>query len=265
MTTAGTLPSLSPTRPYNCLVSKPYKGAHAVTGSVGAVLFDLDDTLFDHQQCARAALGAIRDLHPSFSGMEPARFEQSHSQILETLHLEVLAGRLPLDAARVERFRRLYSAAGVEAGPEMSEQAAVVYRDRYIASRTEVKGATALLEALRHRARVVIVSNNLLAEQQAKLRHCGLDRHIDALVVSEEAGVSKPDPGIFEIALRRADVTASEAVMVGDSWTNDIEGARAVGIRAVWFNRDGRAAPDPGVQTITSLEPTELVLRTILG
>jgi putative hydrolase of the HAD superfamily len=77
--------------------------------------------------------------------------------------------------------------------------------------------------------------------------------------------VSKPDPRIFEIALARAGVGPAEAVMVGDSWENDIQGARAAGVRAVWFNRNDAAVADPAVPAITSLEPAESVLAVILG
>jgi HAD superfamily hydrolase (TIGR01509 family) len=233
--------------------------------TVRAALFDLDDTLFDHHHCARAALSAIRTLHQCFDAIDPLELERSHARILEVLHLEVLAGRLDLDAARVERFRRLYLSAGIDADPERSAHAAGVYRRGYIDARAAVRGAAPLLAAVREHARIVIVSNNLLEEQQAKLRHCGLDRHVDVLVVSEEAGMSKPDPRIFQIALQRAAVSAADAVMVGDSWINDIEGARAAGIRPVWFNRDGAEAPEPGITTIVSLEPTLEVLRVILG
>lgn len=250
------MPSLS--------LPSPYNGDAGIL-LVRAALFDLDDTLFDHQHCARAALASVRALHPCFATLDPAQVERSHAHILEDLHLEVIAGRLELDAARIERFRRLYAAAGVAADAELATRTAIAYRDRYIEARTEVPGAAALLAAVRRHARIVVVSNNLLEEQQAKLRHCGLDRHIDLLVVSEEAGVSKPDAVIFQIALERAGVAANEAVMVGDSWINDVQGARAAGIRAVWFNRSGGPAPDPRVETIASLEPTQAVLDVILG
>ena len=232
---------------------------------VRAVLLDLDDTLFDHQHCAREALAEVTGLHPCFAGVAPATLEQAHGRILEELHLEVLAGRLNLDAARVERFRRLYEAAGVEAAADLAARTAAAYRERYIAARQPVAGAEAFLAAVRARATVVIVSNNLVEEQQAKLRECGLDRYVDVLVVSEEAGVSKPEPRIFEIALGRARVGPDEAVMVGDSWTNDVEGARAAGIRAVWFNRDGSDAPDPSVPVIRSLATTPETWRLLFG
>lgn len=230
-----------------------------------AVLFDLDDTLFDHQRCARAALLGVRDGHACFAKLDPSEFEASHGRLLEELHAEVMAGRVELDAARVERFRRLYAWAGVDASQELAARAAATYRERYLDARIEVRGAAALLAVVKGHARIVVVSNNLLEEQREKLRHCGLDRHVDALVVSEEAGVSKPDPAIFQLALERVGVSADEAVMVGDSWVNDIEGARSAGIRAVWFNRDGRSSPDPDVATIQSLEPAEEVLRVLLN
>lgn len=230
---------------------------------VRAVLLDLDDTLFDHRHCAREALTGVRSLHDCFAAVDPMALEVSHSRILENLHLDVMAGRVGLDAARIERFRRLYLAAGIEPDDELAVRTAAAYRERYLEVRQPVRGAAEFLAALRARATVVIVSNNLLQEQQDKLRHCGLERYVDVLVVSEEAGVAKPSPRIFEIALERAKVRAEEAVMVGDSWANDVEGARAAGLRAIWFNRDGREAPDRAVPVLRSLEPALQACRVV--
>jgi putative hydrolase of the HAD superfamily len=236
-----------------------------VAGNIRAVLLDLDDTLFDHQHCAREALLGVRGLHQGFASVDPEALEKSHSRILEELHLEVLAGRVDLDAARVERFRRLYQSAGIAADAELAQRTAAAYRDGYIQARKPVDGAARFLAAIRERAAVVIVSNNLLHEQREKLRGCELDRYVDVLVVSEEVGVSKPAARIFEVALERAGVSGHEAVMVGDSWANDVEGARAAGIRAVWFNRDGRSAPDPAVPVLRSLEVSPQSWRVIFG
>lgn len=232
---------------------------------VRAVLFDLDDTLFDHSHCAGAALAGVRRMHPSFIAVDETEFERRHAEILEVLHLDVLAGKIDLDAARVERFRRLFRAAGHDADPELASRTARAYRDGYIAARRAVAGAEALLRGIRAYAPVVVVSNNLLFEQQQKLRECGLERYVDVLVVSEEVGVSKPHPRIFAVALERAGCRPDEAVMVGDSWVNDIEGARRAGIRAIWFSRAGTAPIDPSVEVLTSLEPTARAIALILG
>ena len=122
-----------------------------------------------------------------------------------------------------------------------------------------------MLAGVKARALVGIVTNNLLEEQQDKLRQCRLDGYVDELVVSEKAGVSKPDPRIFQIALDRLGCRRDEVVMVGDSWPADVAGAIAAGIRAVWFNPQRKPRPEPStsVDEIHALEPIEDALRVI--
>lgn len=230
---------------------------------VRAVLFDLDDTLFDHAGCARDALEGVRAGHPCFAALPFVEFEQAHARVLELLHAEVLAGRVGLDDARRERFRRLFAEAGSECSDIVAHEAAEAYRSGYIRARRAILGAEALLARLQARARIGVVTNNLRHEQSEKLRACSLDRFVDVLVVSEEAGMSKPDPRIFEIALERLGCTAAEAVMIGDSWAADIVGAHAAGIRAVWFNPRGDLPPDASVPVLRSLEPADEALQLI--
>jgi FMN phosphatase YigB (HAD superfamily) len=98
------------------------------------------------------------------------------------------------------------------------------------------------------------------------MQQCGLTPYVDALVVSEEAGISKPDPAIFAIALARLRAGAGEAVMIGDSWAADVQGARAAGIHAIWFNPDGLPSPDPslGVTELRVMEPADVAADAIL-
>ena len=229
-----------------------------------AVLFDLDDTLFDHLGCSRVALERVQASQACLASVPFDELERAHAHYLEELHREVIAGRMPLDVARRERFRRLLTAAGVEAPDARAEAAASEYRDRYKEARRAVQGAAALLPLIKSRARVAVVSNNLLEEQADKLRVCGLDVFVDTLVVSEEAGVSKPDPGIFELALDRLGCTPRDVVMIGDSWPADIVGARALGIPAVWFNPSGAAPPDLSVPVLRALEPAEAAMQLIV-
>jgi putative hydrolase of the HAD superfamily len=230
-----------------------------------AVLFDLDDTLFDHRRSARAALQEVHRAHAA--ELDFAAFERHHGIFLEEMHIEVLAGRIGLDDARRERFRKVFLALGVTLDAGAVDAAASAYRTGYMTARRALHGAADLLTALRPHARVVIVTNNLLEEQQDKLRYCGLAAMVDALVASEDVGVSKPDPEIFRIALERAGVEADRAVMVGDSWANDIAGARNAGIRAVWFNpeRSPRPAEPAGVIEIAALGPTAEIVPLLLG
>jgi FMN phosphatase YigB (HAD superfamily) len=77
------------------------------------------------------------------------------------------------------------------------------------------------------------------------------------LITSEDVGVAKPDPVIFEAALTALGVTAPEAILVGDAWQADVVGGRAAGLRTVWLNRKGAPSPDPSVPELPSLEPLD--------
>jgi len=231
---------------------------------IRAVLFDLDDTLFDHRRSARAALEEVHRRHAAT--LDFAAFEHHHGVYLEEMHIEVLAGRMPLDDARRERFRKVFLALGVTLDADVVDAVATAYRTGYMVNRRAFDGAASLLTALRPHVRIVIVTNNLLEEQQDKLEFCGLAPLVDVLVASGDVGVSKPDPAIFHIALTRAGVAASEAVMVGDSWASDIAGAAGAGIRAVWFNpeRAPKPAEPGGVMEIHGLEPADEIAALLL-
>ena len=231
-----------------------------------AVLFDLDDTLFDHRGCSRDALLSVQKAHDALGAMGLEDLERAHSQVLEELHADVMLGRVPLEQARQERFRRLLAMSGDTPVEEAVARIAAEYRDRYKQVRRAVRGARDLLAVVGTRARIAIVSNNLFDEQREKLEECGLAPFVDALVVSERVGVSKPDPAIFVAALDALQVRAADAVMVGDSWSADIAGAQAAGLRAIWFNPQGAIAPgDQAVAELRSLEPAAAVAELILA
>jgi putative hydrolase of the HAD superfamily len=77
-------------------------------------------------------------------------------------------------------------------------------------------------------------------------------------LISEEVGINKPQPGIFEIALERNGITADEAVMIGDSYSSDITGAKAAGIDQIWIHEDDT------VETVTYIVPKITDIKHIL-
>ncbi|MGY0007379.1 HAD family hydrolase [Micromonospora sp. I033] len=94
----------------------------------------------------------------------------------------------------------------------------------------------------------VVVTNGTSRQQDAKIRRTGLDRYVADWVISEEAGVSKPNPRIFALAAQRARMPLRGAWVIGDSPEADIGGATAVGLPSVWLHRgrrwsDARFAP----------------------
>ena len=234
--------------------------------AVKAVLFDLDDTLFDHLYSTRQGLHTVCQAYPCFQQRPLDELFADYTRLLDEVHLRVLEGSLTIDEGRRERFRRFFllHAPETENLLTASEHAAMLHRETYQASRQVVAGATALLERLRGKVKVAIVTNNLEAEQIEKLSHLRMDHLIDELVTSEETGYIKPDPGIFRVALKRLSCRAEEAVMIGDSWRSDVLGATSAGIRAIWLNRTGTPCPDPALAAeIRALEPLDVLMKLI--
>ena len=234
---------------------------------IRAVLFDLDDTLFDHRASAGEALVRVQNAHECLKAAPFGDVEQLHSRLLEEMHPRVVSGQLGMDEARIERFRQLLVRFGGSPSEEVCREAAAMYRREYLDARRATAGAEGLLTAVRSRAAVAIVSNNMLQEQVEKLEFCRLAAHVDALIVSEAVGVSKPDPAIFRAALEAVGVEPGEAVMIGDSWMADVLGAHAAGIRPIWFNPLDLEAPDQslGVPELRSLDPSPRTLALIFG
>jgi len=102
-----------------------------------------------------------------------------------------------------------------------------------------------------------LVTNSSVAGQRGKLESVGLSSAFDAVVVSGELGIAKPDPAIFNEALVQLGLTNVDVWHVGDSLSSDVAGALAADIRGVWLNRGGRRRgptdPVPDVE-ITSLD-----------
>jgi HAD superfamily hydrolase (TIGR01549 family) len=99
-----------------------------------------------------------------------------------------------------------------------------------------------VLEELRRRGfHLGVISNHNDALIRI-LRHHRLSPFFETVTYSQEAGADKPDPRVFQLALRRAASEPDEALHVGDSWEMDVLGARSVGIRPVWVDRSGGRA-----------------------
>jgi FMN phosphatase YigB (HAD superfamily) len=233
-----------------------------------ALLVDIDDTVVDWIGPARDAVTASVANHPTVAGAEPERLADRFLEIVEETHTLWQRGELDAEQLRVERIRRLVGEAGTELDGSEAARLAAAYRVAYLAARRPVAGASALLGAVRSAgARVVAVSNNLVSEQEDKLRATGLRHLFDELVISEAVGVSKPDPAIFRMALDAACCQSHEAIMLGDSWENDVVGALGAGIPAAWLDRRGLGLrqTEVDVMVLTSLEPADGVAAMLLS
>lgn len=236
--------------------------------AVDTVLFDLDDTLYDHRHARRAALETLRRVEPSLGRFPLARLDRTFERLLTDIHLSlVLTGKISPQESRWMRMTQFLAEYRIDLPRRRIQELIEIRTEAYRRHRRPVPGAPALLRALqRSGVTVGIVTNNLRSEQEEKLRVTGLEPLIDHLVCSEQVGATKPAPQIFRVALQRAGARPRTTVMVGDSWEYDIVGAVRLGIRSIWFHRDTRPLPAvPPAEELRSFRPlshaTDVILR----
>jgi HAD superfamily hydrolase (TIGR01662 family) len=118
------------------------------------------------------------------------------------------------------------------------------------------------LEELRAQGYYLGVISNSVGTMEQQLARLGLARYFQAILDSALVGVEKPHPEIFQLALARAGVSASQAVFVGDTYSTDVGGAQLAGLHGVLIDRVG-AYPHATCPRITSLPELERVLETL--
>ena len=216
---------------------------------IEAVLFDLDDTLVDARGSWRAGFAeAITELHarsPALQRLGPptAIYDEHFRRYSEDAHRAAGFGEWQARFT-VEAFGRLVTE---HLGPDAD--LATQLLARYLAAvpghLTLYPDAEPLLEQLGARYPLGLISNGPSELQRPKIEMFALERHFEVVVVSGELGVRKPDPAIFETALEALGVAPQRAVFIGDNPTDDIAGACASGLSAIWVNRGDWPAPDP--------------------
>ena len=213
------------------------------------VLFDLDDTLFDHQHSRRCGLRVLQKHYSELDKVSLEELEKEHETFLSLNYSKVLDGKQSIGDGTIERIKNLCSIYGVTLSDAEAKVTTELYTSAYATNRRAIPGSGKLLEYLSSHVRVGVVTNGLRTAQGEKLKACVLEKYIDVLIISEEVGYRKPDRRIFEEALKRTDTKPSEAVYVGDSWDFGIVPASRCGMKTIWLNRYGLECPDSSLTT----------------
>ena len=244
-----------------------------------AVVFDLDDTLIVEEATAKAsyrtaALGAP-PMDPD--ALAESAFETAKELWRESPHLQMgkelgivswealwatFEGghpRLGDVAVWAPSYRRaVWEQALKRCGgdPSIAPDLENAYIKAQRSGHPVIPGAVELVRRLRTAGRRVgLLTNGPPDIQRLKLSQLGIEDCFDSVVISGEAGVGKPDPEVFAMALSQLGAAREDAVMIGDSWTRDVEGAARVGMRSIWISGDRplpRPLPSVSVATTTA-------------
>lgn len=117
-----------------------------------------------------------------------------------------------------------------------------------------------ILEYLRGKYRLAVISNASSEIPRYSIRKFGLERYFDAIVISKDIGIRKPDPEIFRFALQKLRLNSHEAIHVGDSIDSDVVGAKNAGMKAIWINKTFEESEIEADYTINSIREITSIL-----
>lgn len=201
---------------------------------IKAVIFDLDDTLYDYKALERAAFECVGELVRERLGVSEEQCEEAFMRARQVTKAKL--GETATSHSRMLYFQKTLEYLDIRPlylALEMYE----TYWGFFLDNMILYPGVRELLEALHEKYIRVGVCTDLLAHiQHRKLRRLGMMDDVDCLVTSEEAGVEKPAPGIFHLCLEKLRLPAEEVCFVGDNLERDVKGAMAAGLQAVWFH-----------------------------
>lgn len=209
--------------------------------TIDVVLFDLDDTLFDHRDSVRQGIEAHRVALglPGHANEEFARWnalEEEHYHRYLTGELDFLEQRRARARGFVEPHGQILADPDADAWFE-------AYLRHYEGNWQLHRDAAACLDRMDARGiRLGIITNGDISFQGAKLAGLGITDRFEHVIASGSVGFAKPDPRIFEFACEEFGVAPTRAMYVGDRLHTDAIGAAAAGLRGVWLDRSGAAS-----------------------
>jgi putative hydrolase of the HAD superfamily len=220
-----------------------------------AVFFDLDDTLIDRAGAFARYLEDLVSRHPE------AFPRERRAEDLASLH--ALDGRGYTERSA---FCRQVTTAfpGMGLSPEALWEDVSTRLPGFIQPQASVRE---LVEWVRARLPVAVVSNGSARVQRAKLARAGLEDVLPDVFLSGEVGVEKPDPRIFSAALARVGLAPGEVLHVGDDPVRDVVGAARVGLATCWVSHGRPWPPElpPPLWTVDCVEELTRVLATPQG
>ena len=227
------------------------------------ILLDIDNTLFDYPKAEKYAIKATFEDFDFFRNGSKSEFEEikkEYKVINDLLWEKLEKGKITSTELKIERFRILFEKINLSYN---SEEFSKQYLKRLGEGAFLFEGAEELCRYLHGKYKLGIITNGMKEVQYSRVENSAIGKYIDKIIVSDDIGISKPNAGIFEYALKKLGTeNKKESIMVGDSLSADIQGGINFGIDTCWVNlqneySDGKIKPK---YTVTSLEEIYRIL-----
>jgi len=232
------------------------------------VLFDLDDTLHDDTYAYHNAAEEVAREIAAEHGIDALALKAAYIAEAEGFwhRLSPADLNVKLASIRASMWQTALDRVGAGGDPDLAQRSAERYNAYRVKYFTLFPGAVDVLRALRERGmRLGIVTNGLSETHREKIALLQISEYFDAIFLSDEVGMVKPDPLLFSHACRTLGGAPSHAAMVGDRYDRDIRGALEAGLFTIWLNvRDEElpaGVPPPDATCGTIAEAGRILLE----
>lgn len=217
------------------------------------VFFDLDDTLWDFEGNSSVVL---QDLFREFElnrklGVDFGDFYTSYKAVNAGLWARYYQREIDKAYLRNHRFNLAFNRFGYD-NYEENLLITAHYLERAPKGRLLKDGCLEMLNYLKERYTLHLITNGFKEVQAIKIDNCQLRGYFSAIIISEEHNLTKPDEKVFRLAESMAGATQEQCVMIGDNFECDVKGALNAGWEAVHFS--GTSAPGFTGYSISSLK-----------
>lgn len=219
------------------------------------IFFDLDHTIWDFDKNAEETLHELYVVHKlnDIGLHSPEMFIETYTRNNHKLWAQYHVGAITKDYLREARFRTTFLELGVH--PDVIPAG---FEDEYVKlcpTKTNLfPDAHEVLTYLKGKYVLHLISNGFKESTEIKIAGSRIGDYFDQIIISENVGVNKPDPQIFQHALDVSGAKKEESLMIGDSIEADIRGALGFGMDAIFFNALGVAQPDDVPVQISGLK-----------
>ncbi|WP_087972281.1 HAD family hydrolase [Oceanobacillus rekensis] len=212
------------------------------------IIFDVDDTLYD--QAASFKNTCKKMIDKTFTDQELDNLYIISRKYSDALFDEQVAGKITIREMHIRRMKD----ACAEVGIDMTDQEAMDFQEAYVAEQQRIALFDEVIELLdllvENNKQLAILTNGAEGHQSMKINQLKLDRWIpeENTFISGAIGHAKPSIEVFTVLENKLGLDKGKTVYVGDSFANDMVGAKQAGWHAVWMNHRNRNMPDDSVK-----------------
>jgi putative hydrolase of the HAD superfamily len=214
------------------------------------IFFDLDHTLWDFDTNSFLAFNKI--FKSQYPTIDSKFFIEIYAPINQACWKLYQVDKITHDELRYQRLKQTFDLMNYSISDDAIDKIATDYITFLPDNNQLFKGAVEVLEYLKPKYHLHIITNGFAEVQDKKITNSGLKKYFNTITNSEMAGVKKPHPSIFNHALILAETNIKQSIMIGDSIDADVQGALDFGMEAILFDPNNQF-PLKGISRINQL------------